>query len=135
MHMGGPFWVRRDAGSWSIPKGEIDDDEEPLVAARREFEEELGQIAPADGVVTLGSVRQAGGKEVTAFAVAGDLDVATIISDRVELEWPRGSGRVICFPEIDRAAWFSLADARSMLLKGQVPLLDRLGELLIAAGS
>ncbi len=125
-HMGGPFWQRKDDGAWSIPKGEHEGDEDALTVARREFEEELGQPAPARGYLDLGSVRQAGGKTVTAWAVEADFDVTTAVSNMFVLEWPKGSGRMEQFPEVDRVAWFDLATARQKLLKGQLPLLDRL---------
>ncbi|GAA4867698.1 NUDIX domain-containing protein [Pseudonocardia benzenivorans] len=124
-HMGGPFWARKDAHAWSIPKGEHGDDEEPRAAALREFAEELGS-PPAEGeLVDLGTVRGSG-KVVAAFAVAGDLDADAIVSNTFELEWPPRSGRVQEFPEIDRAAWFSLAEAREKIVKTQLPFLDRL---------
>lgn len=130
-HMGGPFWAKKDSGAWSIPKGEYESDEEPLAAARREFAEELGSSPPA-GVDyrELGSVRQSGGKVVTAWAVEGDLDASGIVSNTFEIEWPPRSGRVQAFPEIDRVAWFTLADARERIVRGQVDFLDRLGALL-----
>ena len=130
VHPGGPFWARRDAGAWSIPKGEHGDDEEPLAAARREFAEELGIAAPDGEAAPLGEVRQRGGKLVAAWAVAGDLDPERIVSNRFELEWPPRSGRRQSFPEVDRAGWFPLAQAREKLLAGQLPLLDRLEQLL-----
>jgi predicted NUDIX family NTP pyrophosphohydrolase len=126
VHPGGPFWARRDAGAWSIPKGEYADDEDPLAAARREFAEELGH-PPPDGTATpLGEVRQKGGKVVVAWAVEGDLDPATTVSNTFELEWPRGSGRLREFPEVDRAEWFTLEEAAVRILEGQRPLLEAL---------
>jgi predicted NUDIX family NTP pyrophosphohydrolase len=125
VHPGGPFWARRDEGAWSIPKGEYDDDD-PLAAARREFAEELGQPPPTGPTVPLGEVRQKGGKRVVAWAVAGDLDPASVVSNTFELEWPRGSGRLREFPEVDRAEWFTLDEARRRILEGQRPLLDAL---------
>jgi predicted NUDIX family NTP pyrophosphohydrolase len=125
-HMGGPYWARKDAGAWTIPKGEVAADEEPLAAARREFEEEFGSPVPAGAIVDLGEIRQAGGKTVRAWAVEGDLDAAAIVSNTFELEWPAGTGRIQSFPEIDRAAWFDLASARSVIVTGQRLLLDRL---------
>jgi predicted NUDIX family NTP pyrophosphohydrolase len=125
-HPGGPFWARKDDGAWSIPKGEYADDEDPWEAAQREFREEIG-LPPPDGLrIDMAPVKQAGGKVVTAFAVLGDLDVADSVSNTFELEWPKGSGKVRQFPEIDRVGWFSVAVARSKLLKGQLPLLDAL---------
>jgi len=132
VHPGGPFWAKKDAGAWSIPKGEHGDDEEPLAAAVREFAEELGVALPATGEppLALGEVRQRGGKVVAAWAVAGDLDPEAIVSNSFELEWPPRSGRRQAFPEIDRAGWFGPAAAREKLLPAQVPLLDRLDRLL-----
>jgi predicted NUDIX family NTP pyrophosphohydrolase len=128
-HMGGPFWARKDAGAWSIPKGEYTD-EEPLHAALREFEEEMGSAPPKGPAIPLGTVKQSGGKSVTAFAVEGDFDLAGFHSNTFELEWPRGSGRVQEFPEVDRAEWVSVEVAREKLVKGQVPVLDALREHL-----
>ena len=124
-HMGGPFWARKDAGAWSIPKGEYTD-EEPLDAAVREFAEELGSPPPEGPVIPLGTVRQSGGKTVTTFAVEGDFDLAGFRSNTFELEWPRGSGRIQEFPEVDRAEWFDLERAYAKILTAQAPLLDRL---------
>lgn len=129
-HMGGPFWARKDAGAWSIPKGEFTDDEEPLAAARREFAEEMGSPPPDGAVAPLGTVKQSGGKSVTTFAVEGDFDLDGFRSNTFELEWPRGSGRVQEFPEVDRAAWVSVAVAKEKLVKGQVPVMDALVEHL-----
>jgi predicted NUDIX family NTP pyrophosphohydrolase len=128
-HMGGPFWARKDAGAWSIPKGEYTD-EEPLAAARREFAEEMGSPPPGGEPVALGTVKQSGGKSVTTFAVEGDFDLAGFRSNTFELEWPRGSGRTQEFPEVDRAAWVPVAVAREKLVKGQVPVVDALVEHL-----
>jgi predicted NUDIX family NTP pyrophosphohydrolase len=127
-HMGGPFWARKDDGAWSVPKGEHDADEEPLAAAVREFAEELGSPPPTGTPVELGTVRQPSGKRLTVFALPGDLDADTIVSNTFALEWPRGSGRVRDYPEIDRAAWFDLDDARRAVVRGQVPFLDRLAQ-------
>lgn len=130
VHPGGPFWARRDDGAWSIPKGEYCDDEDPWTAARREFTEELGLPLPDGAVTDLGEIRQASGKRVHAFAVAADLDLTghdvAAVGNTFELEWPRGSGRVRSYPEIDRAEWVDLDTARIKLVAGQVPLLDRL---------
>lgn len=127
-HPGGPFWQRRDEGAWSIPKGELAGDEDAEAAARREFAEELG--APALGTLQpLGRVRQAGGKWVEAFALEGDYDVTRLRSNTFELEWPPRSGARRSFPEVDRAAWFPLAQARAKILSGQRALLDRLQQL------
>ncbi|MET4429382.1 NUDIX domain-containing protein [Mycolicibacterium sp. 624] len=129
-HPGGPFWARKDDGAWSIPKGEYTEPEDPWVAAQREFREEIGLDVPDGPRVEFAPVKQPGGKIVTAFAVHGDLDVTDTVSNTFELEWPRGSGRIREYPEIDRVAWLSVAQARSKLLKGQQPLLDRLVELV-----
>jgi predicted NUDIX family NTP pyrophosphohydrolase len=125
VHPGGPFWARRDAGAWSIPKGEYDDGEDALAAARREFLEELG-AEPPSGLVDLGTVRQKNGKEVRAYLGSGDLDVGAVVSNTFTIEWPPRSGRMAEFPEIDRAEWFSLEDARVKLNPAQVAFLDRL---------
>jgi predicted NUDIX family NTP pyrophosphohydrolase len=130
VHPGGPLWARRDAGAWSIPKGEYDDGEEPLAAARREFEEELGTAPPDGDAAELGEVRQKSGKFVRAWAIAGDLDPATAVSNTFELEWPPRSGRRIEVPEVDRAEWFALDAAREKLNPAQVVLLGRLAEVL-----
>ncbi|OBI84648.1 NUDIX domain-containing protein [Mycobacterium sp. E740] len=125
-HPGGPFWARKDDGAWSIPKGEYTEGEDPWAVACREFEEELGKPPPAGPRSDFPPLRQPSGKVITAFAVRGDLDLAGTFSNTFTLEWPKGSGKLREFPEIDRAAWFSVAEARSKLLKGQRPLLDRL---------
>ncbi len=125
-HPGGPFWARKDDGAWSIPKGEYADGEDPWAAAQREFEEEVGSAAPAGPRIDLAPVKQSGGKVVTAFAVRADLDVTDARSNTFELEWPRGSGQMRTFPEVDRLEWFTVARARVKLLKGQVALLDQL---------
>ena len=129
VHPGGPFWARRDAGAWSIPKGEHGDEETPLDAARREFSEELGLPLPAGELVTLGEIRQKGGKVVSAWALEADLDVERIVSNTFEIEWPPRSGKRATFPEVDRAGWFPLPAAREKLLAAQLPLLDRIAEL------
>jgi predicted NUDIX family NTP pyrophosphohydrolase len=131
-HMGGPFWARRDAGAWSIPKGEHDEAEDPFAAACREFTEELGQPVPPGEATSLGSVRQSGGKVVTVWTVEGDLDPATVVSNTFTIEWPRGTGVLRQFPELDRVAWLPLTEARDKLVRGQVPFLDRLLEALTA---
>jgi predicted NUDIX family NTP pyrophosphohydrolase len=129
-HMGGPFWARKDAGAWSLPKGEHAPDEDPLAAAVREFTEELGSPPPPGTPVPLGTVRQSSGKRLTVFALAGDLDADAVVSNTFPLEWPPRSGRVQEFPEIDRAAWFDLDDARRAVVRGQVPFLDLFLELV-----
>ncbi len=134
VHPGGPFWARRDLGAWSIPKGEYAGDEDPLAAARREFVEELG-IEPPGGVARpLGEVRQRGGKVVAAWSLRGDLDTSHVISNTVETEWPRGSGRHISFPEVDRAEWFTVTEARRRVLDAQIAFLDRLIDQLAESG-
>lgn len=125
VHPGGPFWARKDLGVWSIPKGEYGAGEEALAAARREFEEETGFSADGD-FIELGEVRQASGKIVSAWAVEGDCDPASLRSNTLELEWPPRSGRKMEFPEVDRGGWFALEEARKHLLAGQVMFLDRL---------
>ena len=125
-HMGGPFWAHKDEGAWSIPKGEYESDEDPFLAAKREFEEELGSAPPLVVYSDLGSVSQPGGKLVTAWAAEADFDAAGVVSNTFELEWPRGSGRMRSFPEIDRASWFTAEVARVKLVRGQHQLIDRL---------
>jgi predicted NUDIX family NTP pyrophosphohydrolase len=127
VHPGGPFWARKDAGAWSIPKGEFSDDEDPLAAAKREFQEETG-IAIVGDFVSLGEVKQAGGKVVKVWAVEHDLDPATVRSNTFRLEWPPRSGKIQEFPEVDSGAWFSLAVARGRIVKAQVEFLRRLAD-------
>jgi predicted NUDIX family NTP pyrophosphohydrolase len=126
-HPGGPLWRRRDLGAWTIPKGERLPGEDAEVAARREFFEEIGAAAQG-ALLPLGEIRQAGGKRVEAFALEGDLDADAIRSNTFEMEWPPRSGRRAAFPEIDRAAWFALPQARAKILASQAPLLDRLAQ-------
>jgi predicted NUDIX family NTP pyrophosphohydrolase len=128
-HMGGPFWARKDAAAWSIPKGEFRADEDALLAARREFVEEIGVPAPELDYVELGEFRQSSGKVVIAFAAESDFEVGEVHSNTFPVEWPPRSGRIQEFPEIDRAAWMPLSDAEWRLVKGQVPLLEALGSL------
>jgi predicted NUDIX family NTP pyrophosphohydrolase len=125
-HMGGPFWARKDIGAWSVPKGEYEPDEQPLAAARREFLEELGLPAPEGELIDLGEVRQSSGKVVTAWAVEGDLDPADVVPGTFEMEWPKGSGQLREFPEIDRVAWLDVDAARAKIVAAQRPFLDRL---------
>jgi predicted NUDIX family NTP pyrophosphohydrolase len=132
VHPGGPFWAKRDAGAWSIPKGECEEGEDPRSAASREFSEELGSPAPEGEALELGEVRQKAGKTVVAWAIAGDLDADQITSNTFELEWPPRSGRSQEFPEVDRAGWFGLAEARRRINPAQAALLDRLGQALDA---
>ena len=132
-HFGGPFWQNKDDGAWAIPKGLIQAGETPETAARREFAEELG--VPADGALRpLGRIRQKGGKWVEAFVVEGDLDPETIVSNRFTVEWPPRSGRFGSYPEIDRAGWFTLEEARLKMLPSQLPLLDLLEDALNKKG-
>jgi len=128
VHPGGPFWAKKDEGAWSIPKGEINEGEDPLAAARREVQEELG-AAPDGKFIPLAPVRQAGGKVVLAWAIEADIDPAAITSNTFQLEWPPRSGRQQTFPEVDRAAWFTISEARSKILRGQVPLMDALARV------
>ena len=125
MHPGGPFWAKKDAGAWSIPKGEYAQGEDALAVAKREFEEETG-ARPDGKFLPLGEVVQAGGKIVTAWALEGDFDPATLTSNRFELEWPPKSGRKASFPEVDRAQWFSSTDARRKILAAQGEFITRL---------
>jgi predicted NUDIX family NTP pyrophosphohydrolase len=125
-HMGGPFWVRRDIGGWSVPKGEHEADEDAAAAARREFVEELGLPVPDGDLVDLGELRQPSGKVVRLWAVEGDLDPATVVPGTFEMEWPKGSGRLEEFPELDRVDWFPLDLAAERLVTGQRPFLERL---------
>ncbi|MBP1886832.1 NUDIX domain-containing protein [Sinorhizobium mexicanum] len=125
VHPGGPFWSNRDLGAWSIPKGEYGPDEQPEAAARREFLEETG-IAVNGAVASLGELRQKSGKLVTAYASESDLDISKIRSNLFEMEWPPHSGKTQAFPEVDRAGWFSLPDAREKINVSQRPFLDRL---------
>ena len=129
VHPGGPFWARKDQGAWSIPKGEFTAGEDPLLAARREVEEETG-LVPDGAFVALSPLRQAGGKIVHAFALEGDCDPTAIRSNSFTIEWPPRSGQRREFPEVDRAAWFALAEAKRKILKSQLGLLEELVELL-----
>jgi len=133
VHPGGPYWARRDAGAWSIPKGELDPGEDPLGAALRELAEETG-FGVEGPFIPLPPVRQAGGKLVTAFGAQADLDPAALRSATFPLEWPPRSGRQIDVPEVDRGAWFGPPEARTKILRGQLPLLDHLAAALAANG-
>jgi predicted NUDIX family NTP pyrophosphohydrolase len=130
VHPGGPFWRNKDEHAWSIPKGEIDDTQlggaEPEATARREFTEETGQPVPPGPLLPLPAVNLGSGKRLYPFALVGEIDSALVVSNDFELEWPPRSGRLQRFPEVDRAAWFGLAEARTKLHKGQVALVDRL---------
>jgi predicted NUDIX family NTP pyrophosphohydrolase len=128
VHPGGPFWARKDDGAWSIPKGEYDDAEDPRDCALREFEEETGTALPPGELIELGSVKQKGGKVVSAWAAEGDLDADAVRSNTFTMEWPPRSGRTAEFPEIDRAGWFGADEARQKLVPAQVGLLERLLE-------
>src|SRR5687768_2129728 len=123
VHPGGPLWTKKDEGAWSIPKGEIDPGEDPLAAARREFEEETG-FASAPPFLLLGELKQKSGKRITAWAFEGDADPSRLVSNPFEMEWPPRSGRMQSFPEIDRVAWFGPEEARAKVLPGQAPFLD-----------
>ena len=130
VHPGGPYWANKDAGAWSIPKGEHGDEEDAQACALREFEEETGTRLPEEALADLGTARLKSGKRVSAWAVEGDLDADVITSNEFELEWPPRSGRMQTFPEVDRAGWFRLDDAREKLNPAQAAFLDRLSELL-----
>jgi predicted NUDIX family NTP pyrophosphohydrolase len=125
VHPGGPFWAKKDLGSWSLPKGEYEENESPLEAAKREFEEETG-VAARGNFLELGEVKQAGGKVVSAWTFEGDCEPGKLTSNLCRLEWPPRSGRFIEFPEVDRGEWFSVDEAKERILKGQHPFLDRL---------
>lgn len=129
-HMGGPLWARKDEKAWTLPKGEYDENEDAYAAARREFAEELGSEPPDGTPLALGEVRQSGGKTVTAWALPGDLDIATVRSNDFELEWPPRSGQLRRFPEIDRAQWFPADAARVRLVTAQAEFVDRLVQAL-----
>ena len=134
-HPGGPFWARKDEAAWSVPKGEYLPGEDALHAAYREFEEEVGLEVPAGEALFLGELRQSGGKRVSVWALLADLDVTNASSNTFELEWPRGSGRVREFPEVDRVEWVSTEVARHKLVKGQAPFVDALlGAIASGAG-
>jgi len=130
VHPGGPLWAKKDDGAWSIPKGEVERDEDERAVARREFTEELGSEPPTLDWLELGEITQAGGKRVRAFAVEGDLDASSASSNTFEMEWPPRSGRRQAFPEVDRVAWFTLDDARPKLVAAQTTLLDRLSDAI-----
>lgn len=129
VHPGGPFWAKKDAAAWSIPKGEYTDDEDPWAAAQREFAEETGQPAPTAEAQPLGEVKY-GNKKLVAWAVEGDIDATRVLSNTITIEWPPKSGNVQAFPEVDRAGWFTLTQAQQKLVKGQVPLVEMLANLL-----
>jgi predicted NUDIX family NTP pyrophosphohydrolase len=129
-HMGSPWWAKKDAGAWTIPKGGIEEDEEPLEAAKREFTEELGLSVPDGNLIELGEINQHNNKTVTAWALEADIDISNIKSNTVPIEWPPRSGKTQDFPEIDRAAWFSLPLAAQKSVRGQAELFERLANIL-----
>jgi predicted NUDIX family NTP pyrophosphohydrolase len=129
-HMGGPYWAKKDLGHWTIPKGEVEEGEELVAVALREFAEETGHEIPDVPLLELAEITQKSGKVVLAWAAEGDLDPATAVSNTFEMEWPPGSGRIAEFPEIDRVEWFGMTEARRKLKDAQVPFLDRLEEAL-----
>ena len=130
VHPGGPFWAKKDDGAWSIPKGEFEDNEEPLTAAKREFEEETG-ISISGEFIELNPIKQKSGKTVYAWAVEGDIDPSKIKSNEFEIEWPPKSGKTKSFPEIDKAAWFNLIEAKKKILESQASLIDQLKNILL----
>jgi predicted NUDIX family NTP pyrophosphohydrolase len=130
VHPGGPFWAKKDGGAWSIPKGEYEEGDDPLLVASREFGEELGSPAPAGDAIELGDLVQPSRKVVTAFALEGDFDPSRLKSNLFEMEWPPKTGRLHSFPEVDRAEWFTVEEARDKILPGQRPFIDRLLERL-----
>ena len=130
VHLGGPYWAKRDVGAWTVPKGEYEQGDDPKAAAQREFAEELGSAPPAGRLLDLGEVRQSGGKLTRLWAVSGDLDVDAVRSNSFEMQWPPHSGQRAMFPEVDRAAWFALPAARTKLLASLRPFLERLEEQL-----
>jgi predicted NUDIX family NTP pyrophosphohydrolase len=129
-HPGGPFWSKKDDGAWFVPKGELEGDEEPLRAARREFQEELGSEPPSGEPLALGTVKNKSGKLIYAWALEGDLDTESVKSNTFELEWPPRSGKMREFPEVDRAGFFSLAAAAGKIHPAELPLLERLSALV-----
>lgn len=134
-HMGGPFWANKNARGWSIPKGEYEEGEDPLTTALREFEEEMGSTPPTGQVVDLGDKKQPSGKIIRTYALEGDFDTSNIHSNTFEMEWPKGSGRIQEFPEIDRASWMTAGQASEMLVKGQVPIIEALIDYLRTQGT
>jgi predicted NUDIX family NTP pyrophosphohydrolase len=129
VHPGGPFWRHKDAGAWSIPKGEYEPDEDPFAAAVREFTEETGQT-PSGRFIPLTPIRQAGGKIVRAWAFEGDFDPSQLKSNTFSMQWPPGSGHIIDFPEVDKAAWFDLPEAKTRLIQAQTAFIDELAGLV-----
>ncbi|MEE4546935.1 NUDIX domain-containing protein [Streptomyces sp. V4-01] len=134
-HMGGPFWARKNERAWSIPKGEYEDGEEPRDAAFREFAEEMGSQPPAGEIVEMGEFRQPSGKVITTYAVEGEFELSGFHSNTFEMEWPKGSGTIQAFPEVDRADWVTPDRAGVLLVKGQVPIVQRLRDTLAERGA
>jgi predicted NUDIX family NTP pyrophosphohydrolase len=135
VHPGGPYWAKKDDGAWSVAKGEYEPGDDPLEAARREFGEEIGTQPPTGPTLDLGEIRQPSGKRVSVWAVeALSFEVAQVVSNDVDVEWPPRSGRTERFPEVDRAGWFPVPEARRKLLKGQAGFLDRLTGALVETG-
>jgi len=130
VHSGGPFFKNKDAGVWSVPKGEFLDDEDPLIAAKREFEEETGQPLTGDNFIELSPIRQKSGKTVHAWALEGDIDADNIVSNTFEIEWPPRSGKLASFAEIDRGGWFEVEEAKVKINPAQVALIDELISIL-----
>ncbi|MEU6455388.1 NUDIX domain-containing protein [Streptomyces sp. NPDC047065] len=134
-HMGGPFWARKNERAWSIPKGEYEEGEEARAAALREFEEEMGSQPPTNDILEMGEFRQPSGKVITVYAVEGDFDLSSFRSNTFEMEWPKGSGTIQEFPEVDRADWVTTARAGVLLVKGQVPIIEQLRDTLAERGT
>ena len=134
VHPGGPFWAKKDAGSWSIPKGEYEEPDDPLETAKREFREETG-FQSREPFLALGTLKQPSGKLITAWAFEGDCDPNALVSNRFELEWPPKSGKMQSFPEIDRAEWFDTSEARRRILPGQSPFIDQFEKLVLSKSS
>jgi predicted NUDIX family NTP pyrophosphohydrolase len=134
-HMGGPFWAKKQAGGWSIPKGEYEDDEDSLTAAMREFHEEMGAPPPQGEIIALGDHRQSSGKIITTYAIEGEFDLEGFHSNTFAMEWPKGSGTIREFPEVDRADWVAFDRACELLLKGHVPIVTALRQTLLARGA
>lgn len=130
VHPGGPFWAKKDAAAWSIPKGEYEESEDPLAAAKREFAEEVGQTVPDGELIDLGEFKVTSSKVVHAWAVEGEINPKHVKSNLFELEWPPKSGKMQEFPEVDKAGWFPLAVALQKIVKGQVPIIEKLAEVL-----
>lgn len=134
VHPGGPFWASKDAGAWSIPKGEYEAPADPLETAKREFTEETG-FAPTDPLVPLGTLKQRSGKQVTAWAFEGDCDPQALVSNSFEMQWPPKSGRMQSFPEVDRADWFETHEAQRRIVPGQVPFIQALEKIVLGGSS